>query len=608
MQSLTDRFCPNTHDAAITAAAYDPDSGTVATADANGFVAIQRTGEASPRLVFQPGGRVNGALALIRGGSMVAVGDENGTIGMYRCVDGTPVFREEREGNRGLVRAMRGISINPTGSLVAAIAKDGLLRLWDLNSNERDAWREFTGTTVQFDQRGERVLLIDPNGHPQLFDLTTRKPTYMDKLKTPATKAQFSPCGTMVLAGGSGGISLLRVSDGALITSFATRGGSGIQNLLISPDGSQAAAITARSVHVFSMPNLDPIDSYKHGAPDTTGAAIWHAGGVRVGGGDGLMHGGGGGSLGPVTAIAGTGPHRVLIHREFAAAWQGDQRHGVFKIDSRPAHIALNRSGQILALLVPNVGLRIHDFRTGTPLFSAEPDTGTATSVHAGGDVVSIQSKTSGIQWWHLANNRGFSLPWPITHALSGSGTWLGVVTPKGAVRILDPATGHDAIAAPIPLSDTPVQLIEFMNRSPSLLVLDSEGVLGHYDLADSAQTGTPARGTDILSINVPVDRIWGITGGELAALRLPDAGRASILWVNIHTQEVVGEVNDLPCQAEVDNEHGRILVPARAGALLELDSKGRELRVIRDLPDDQWISFSSTGVLAASDGAGGSV
>ena len=70
----------------------------------------------------------------------------------------------------------------------------------------------------------------------------------------------------------------------------------------------------------------------------------------------------------------------------------------------------------------------------------------------------------------------------------------------------------------------------------------------------------------------------------------------------------MVGEVNDLPGQAEVDNEHGRILVPARAGALLELDSKGRELRVIRDLPDDQWISFSSTGVLAASDGAGGSV
>jgi hypothetical protein len=101
---------------------------------------------------------------------------------------------------------------------------------------------------------------------------------------------------------------------------------------------------------------------------------------------------------------------------------------------------------------------------------------------------------------------------------------------------------------------------------------------------------------------------MWGITGGELAALRLPEADRSSILWVNIRTQEVVGEVSDLPRNTQIDTEHGRILVPSRAGALLELDSEGRELRVLRDLPDDQWISFSATGVLAASEGAGGAI
>ena len=36
MQSLVDRFCPNVHDAAITAASFDPTSGCIATADASG--------------------------------------------------------------------------------------------------------------------------------------------------------------------------------------------------------------------------------------------------------------------------------------------------------------------------------------------------------------------------------------------------------------------------------------------------------------------------------------------------------------------------------------------------------------------------------------------
>ena len=67
MPSLVERFCPNTHDNAITAAAFDPHSGTIVTADANGRVAVQRAGEASPRLIFQPGGAVRGALAVVRG-------------------------------------------------------------------------------------------------------------------------------------------------------------------------------------------------------------------------------------------------------------------------------------------------------------------------------------------------------------------------------------------------------------------------------------------------------------------------------------------------------------------------------------------------------------
>ena len=85
---MVDQFSPNVHDAAITAADFDPYSGTMATADADGVVAVQRPGEATPQLLFHPGGPVNGAIGLVRGGSLVAVGDENGTIGVYRTDNG----------------------------------------------------------------------------------------------------------------------------------------------------------------------------------------------------------------------------------------------------------------------------------------------------------------------------------------------------------------------------------------------------------------------------------------------------------------------------------------------------------------------------------------
>ena len=604
MQSLVERFCPNVHDVAITAAAFDPSSGTVVTADSSGLVAVQRSGEASPRLVFSPGAAVNGAISVIRGGALIAVGDEAGTVGVYKTQDGEPVFLEEREGARGRVRAMRGLALNPEGSRLAAIAADGLLRVWDLTRNERNAWRGFGGDTVSFDQRGERVLAIDDTGQPRLMDLTTLEALYMDKLQTPATKARFTPCGTMVLAGGAGSINLLRVSDGALIASFATQGGSGIQNLLTSPDGTQAAAVTQRSVHVFSLPGLQPVDSFRHGAPEPTGAGIWSAGGVRIAGSDGLMHGGGSGSLGPVDKVTGIGAHRVLMHDDIASVWHGEERAGIFKINGSAQSLSISRAGRILVVQTQGGPIQVYQSPSGKPLFDGGRETHGASHVAVGGDVVAVQLAEGGTRWWHLQQNRGFSLAWPTAMTLSGSGTWLGVVTPAGAVRIIDPTSGKDAVTPPQPLSDAPVQLIDFVNRSPELLVLDSEGVLGHYDLINSVQSGTAAVGRDILAINVPVDRIWGITGGSTAALRLPEGEHCTILWVDLNSCEVIGEVRDLPVDAEVDDENSRILIPARSGGMLELSRDGRELRVLRDLPDQEWISFGPNGILAASKGA----
>lgn len=609
MPNLVDQFCPNVHDAPITGAAFDPDSGTIATADESGVVALQRPGEVSAQLIFQPGGAIHGAVGLVRGGSLVAVGDDNGTVGVYRTDNAQPIFQEERDGARGRVRAMRGVAISPEGSRLAAIAVDGLLRLWDMTQEDRQAWRGFSGETVEFDPRGERLLAMDEEGQPKLMDLRRVEAIYMDRLQTPAERACFTRDGTMVIAAGPSGLSLLRVVDGAMVASFATRGGSGIKNLVLSPDGSQVAVVSERSAHIFSLPDLQPVQSTKHGAPSTSGASVWSMGGLRVGGADGLMHSGGAGGAGPVTAVGGFGEHRLAVHGDRIAWWQKSARIKDIQAEGELREVHLDRDGRIAVAVPARGSLQVYELASGKKMFDGGPETSGATEIGVGGAVVAVLLKKGGCRWWDLASNRGFELKWPVAMTLSGGGTWLGVVTPKGAVRILDPSTGKDAVPAPTPLADVPIRLLSFVNRRPDLIVLDKDGVLGHYDLSSSAREGKPAEGRDVLTINVEVDRMWGITGGQFCALRLPEQdGSSTILWVDIHACEVAHEVRRLHRYAWVDPENGLILEPARAGGLLEREKDGRERRVMRALPDDQWICYGPKGILDASEGAAGAL
>ncbi|MEC8424485.1 MAG: hypothetical protein VX000_11960, partial [Myxococcota bacterium] len=451
MASLVDRFCPNVHDAPVTAAAFDPWSGTQATADASGLVAVQRSGESAPGLLFEVGATVTGALAVIRGGSHIVVGTDDGTVAVYRTDDGGCEWIDQREGARGRVRAMRGVALNPECSAVAAIAKDGLLRHWDLVRGERNAWRGFSGSSVEFDPRGERLLTLNSDGQVQLFDMLQLRAIAMDRLQTPAQFARFTLDGTLVVAAGQAGVSLLRVADGAMVGSFATRGGSGIVNLVLSPDGSHVAAITQRSAHLFSLPDLQPVQSSKHGAPSAAGAAVWTQAGLRVGGSDGLLHSGGSGSAGPVDAVGGFGRYRLAAHGRRIACWKGEQRIMEFEASARPREVHVDRDGRLVVSVPRQGALEVFSFATGKRVFDGGPQTSGASEVAVGGTVIAARLAAGGCRWWDLANNSAFELKWPQALALSQGGTWLGVVTPRGAGKVLDPATGSEALPSPLP-------------------------------------------------------------------------------------------------------------------------------------------------------------
>ncbi len=599
MAPLADRFCPNVHDAPVTAAAYDPWSGVLATADASGLVAITRAGESSPGLTFRPGAAVNGALGLIRGGTLVAVGDEDGTIGVYGTDNGAAWFQEVRDGARGRVRAMRGVAVSPEGARVASIAADGLLRIWSIERGDREiAWQGFGGSTVDFDERGSRILCLDAQGQPRLVDLLSHQGLPMDRLPTPAERAVFSLDGTLVITAGQSGLALLRVVDGVMVNSFATRGGSGILNVVQRPDGKQIGAVSQRSVHVFDMPDLAPADSGKHGAPEPSGAAYWGQSGWRVGGSDGLLHGGGSGSAGPVTVVGGFGDHRVAVHADTVAIWKRNRRMIEFAAPSRLREVQIDRDGQYVVAVPMRGNMVVYDCATGQKVFDGGPETNGTPSVGIGGSVVAAQLLSGGVRWWDLARDFALELPWPTAMTLSHGGTWLGVVTPRGAIRIIEPQTGKEAIPDPIPSAEVPARLLSFVNRRPDLLVVDADNVLAHYDLTISVREGRPCPARDVLQFPTPPDRIWGITGGRHAAVRLPEGGRCAILFVDLYDQTVVGEIPDLDPGAWVDAESGTVLEPARSAAILERGMDGTEQRVLRALIDDQWVCFGPRGLL----------
>jgi hypothetical protein len=238
-------------------------------------------------------------------------------------------------------------------------------------------------------------------------------------------------------------------------------------------------------------------------------------------------------------------------------------------------------------------------------MFNAgEPSIG-ALEVALGGTVLAIRLREGGIRWWNLAYGKGFELNWPRAVSLSGSGAWMAVVTPKGAVRVLDPDTGRDLMRPPVPAADVPVAKMSFIPKKPELLTVDEDGVLTHYDLASSAAGGPSAAGRDLLDFNGTVDAVWGIAGGQMAAIRMPEADRCCIIFVDIAQASVIHEAVDLHRDARVDPHTGHIIEPARASAFLERSSDGTELQVSRALPDDQWVTFGHRGILKASAHAG---
>lgn len=605
--SLVDQYCPDAHSGAVSAAAFDPDSGARVTADSWGIVAITKPHEKSPAHIFQTWDAVWGSVAVSPGGSLAGVGDESGSVSVYKTWDGSCVFEDVREGDEGRARAMRALAFNPQGTLLACLALDGIIRVYDIARWERIAnWAGYSGQNIDFSPDGKFLLVADNLNQPKLIDMMSHEQVDLEMVPGGVTVVRFTPSGQHIVAMGPGGITLLKMPEGRIVTSFTAKGASGMLSMVLSPRGDKVAAITQRSIHTFSLPDLQPVNSEKHGAPEPTQAAIWDFKGIAVGASDGsLYRPGEARSLEPVVACTGFGEHRAAAHGDRLAVWTKDRMRRPFQGRKRFVELKIDRDGRLLAALPDDGnGMQVFDAKSGRHLFDAGPETAETSKMEVGGPIVACMLRRGGLRWYDLKDNQVFELDWATHFSLSGGGTWLGVITPKGQVRIIDPATGKDAIPAPEPMADIPVALVSFVNRRPDLLVMDEEGVLSVYDLAVSVNENRPAVGHDVLDLNVAVDRLWGITGGRYAAVRFQEEDQtATIIYVDLERGEVVSEVPGLLPYVWVDPETGHILQPARGSAIQEFDMWGTERRVLRALPGGHWVSFGVQGIFDASSG-----
>ena len=616
MHALVERFKPQIHQHPITAATFDPHSQSKATADEQGHVVVYRGSPPRPFHSFDMGTTIQGSMAIAQGGERLAVGDNNGSIVVVNLNTTAPIFEEKRDGARGKGRAFRSIALNPSGTIVAALSKDNIVRVWNLQTGDRQNFKGFMGSSIQFDMRGERLLLIGEDGQPKLLHLNRQEIFPFQKPFSPIEHLCFSSDFQHIFAAGPGGFIVYQTATLQIVNGQAAQKMSGVVSIAPHPFENKVAMFSKRSAYLIDVPSLEITDQFAHGAPEPTNSGLWTHEGVSIGGGDGIMHSRQGESaLPPTTGVFACGEYRMLIHHNQLTIFtqKGQQSHVSMPHPILDAKIS--RNGQVIVVSYVHHPIQAYQFKNQEPMkiLDGPSDTVNPKSIWCSPSAVAVERQHEGCYWWNFQTGQGLQIEWAKNITLTEGGKWLGVVTPQGRVQIIDTRTGKKALVDPKPTSPTPIEHLAFMGKSSIMLALDTEGYLISYDLSQGLIEG--ATGQDVIQINSAAHRLQGLHGGEIAVLILVEDNvdssnpRGQILMLPIQDLSGAALFEDIPLSCSINAKTGAMLQPAIASAALEeslvvqkqlLDTPLHPV-VYRALPNNEWIVFNETTTLAMS-------
>ncbi|WP_024936760.1 TIR domain-containing protein, partial [Actinomadura welshii] len=184
-------------------------------------------------------------LAYSPGGSVVAIGGEDGGVLICDAVTGTPLRTLQGHTDRAYA-----VAFDPAGNVLASGSADGTVRLWDLATGHGThtlavhpdgVWPVVVGGRSA--AGGDLVAAGAADGTIRIWDIVSGVPLHeLAGHTAPVYTAVFDPAGSLMVTGDSGGT--LRVWDlttGALLRELTGHRGA-VFRAVFHPDGSLLAA------------------------------------------------------------------------------------------------------------------------------------------------------------------------------------------------------------------------------------------------------------------------------------------------------------------------------------------------------------------------------